>query len=192
MDMIKKDHIHFERVSSEGEGWLKWKPGEEFVVYIYINGKEIRDILKEQEMKYVDEPEHAGAYGHMTAYELYLELAEALIPGSYANEDGAYIVCCSDCGEAGSWSAPVTVEQDRNYIYWKRFEHDHRDWKYDISYVFDRTEYMEELMSLKEMMSEDWETQRSARLLREERERYFQMCGEEKLDEAVIQDILRL
>lgn len=113
-------------------------------VEIYINGREIVELLKEIETPFaIDEGEIdlAGAYGHLTPAELYSELNDA---------DESALLCCDSCGLIGCWSVLVSVEMDEKYVYWKEFEHNHRKWKYNISYKFDRKEYEDALKQLKE------------------------------------------
>ena len=119
------------------------------VVEIYINDVELIEILKVIETPYAIDENHAdlaGAYGHLLPDELYTNLA--------TDEEDIELLCCSGCGESGCWSILVDVEKDDKFIYWKMFKHNHRDWKYDISYKFDRMEYEKSLVKLCEL-SED-------------------------------------
>lgn len=122
-------------------------------VEIYINGREIVDILKELEMPFADEEGHptlAGAYGHRIPKELYNVLSESLIENSYEWEYGAEVLCCNDCGFPGCWSATVKIRQDEKFVYWENFEQNHRkNWKYDLSFKFDKNEYEKEFEKLK-------------------------------------------
>lgn len=81
----------------------------------------------------------AGAYGHLTPSELYEELNDT--------EESA-LLCCDACGLIGCWSVLTTVEIDENYVCWKAFRHNHREWKYNLIYKFDRKEYEDSLKQL--------------------------------------------
>lgn len=114
------------------------------VVEIYINGKELIEILKLIETPYSlkeGNMELAGAYGHITHGELYKSLT--------IDDEDVELLCCSDCGDSGCWSILIDIEDGDNYIFWKNFKHNHRDWKYDICYKFDKIEYVNSLKQLK-------------------------------------------
>ena len=129
------DHLEFKIINPYGiEDWVEDSSVKE-VVEIYINGKEIIEILKEIEIPFANNEGHisiAGAYGHLTPNELYSELMDS--------EESA-LVCCGDCGLIGCWAVVINVEMDEDYVYWKEFRHNHRDWEYNISFKFHRTEY---------------------------------------------------
>ena len=130
-------------------------------VEIYLNGREIIDILKEIEMPFAKEeghPDIAGGYAHNTPKFLYRSLSETLVEGTYSNNYGAELLCCSSCGSSGCWSAIVHVRQDKDFVYWENFEQNHREnWKYNLSYKFDRTEYEKESEKLKGFAEENGE-----------------------------------
>ncbi len=122
------------------------------VVEIYINGREIVQMLKEIEKPYAIEeghPEIAGGYGHNSPKFLYEDLLEALIEESYCSKYGVELLCCSTCGESGCWSILVFINQDDEYVYWNRFEHNHRVWKYNISFKFKKDEYEKAMQQLR-------------------------------------------
>lgn len=135
------DKIEFKIINPKGkERWADEYPPNIRVVEIYINGKELIDILKEIEYSY--DPKLAGAYGHQTPEDLYSNLVEG--------EDSADLLCCSDCGDIGCWTVRVIITADEKYVYWINFSHHHREWKYDISYTFEKTAYEKALNYLKE------------------------------------------
>lgn len=120
-------------------------------VEIYINGREIVEILKEIETPYAMEEGHpklAGAYGHNAAKTLYEDLREAMTEGTYCQENGVELLCCKECGESGCWSVRVSVRQDEEYIYWEQFQHNHRKWNYDISFQFTKKDYERAMQQL--------------------------------------------
>ena len=122
-------------------------------VEIYINGREIIELLKEIETPFAMDEGHidiAGAYGHLTPKELYSELTDA---------EESSLLCCDGCGFIGCWSVLVSVKMDDIYVYWNEFKHNHRDWKYNISYKFSRLEYENALKQLR-VYQEDCESNR--------------------------------
>lgn len=136
------DALEFKIINPKGiEDWADDCDISE-AVEIYINGREIVELLKEIETPFAineGEMDLAGSYGHLTPTELYSELNEA--------EESA-LLCCAGCGLIGCWAVLVSVEMDENYVYWKEFRHNHRKWKYNISYKFDRIVYEDALQQL--------------------------------------------
>ncbi|MEE0059702.1 MAG: hypothetical protein UE295_02615 [Acutalibacteraceae bacterium] len=121
-------------------------------VEIYINNTELINILYELEKPYATSegnPSLAGRYGHLTPKEFFDNLTKAKTPDEYHKEYGTEILCCDGCGDSGCWSICVFIKYDDDYVYWYKFRHNHRDWKYDISYKFDKTEYEKTLEALK-------------------------------------------
>ncbi len=114
---------------------------EIYATEIYINGEEICSILEKIERPQDDTGKLAGEYGHREVKWLYDDLCESLIEGTYSYEDGVELLCCAGCGDEGCWSVVAEVEDDGEFIYWKNFRHNHRDWVYNISYKFDKNEY---------------------------------------------------
>jgi len=136
------DVLEFRIINPKGKE--KWADDCDIneVVEIYINGREIVEFLKEIEKPFVineGEIDLAGAYGHLTPDELYEELNDT--------EESA-LLCCDACGLSGCWSVLTTVEIDENYVCWKAFRHNHREWKYNLIYKFDRKEYEDSLKQL--------------------------------------------
>lgn len=129
------DILNFEIINPKGiEDWADDCDVSE-VVEIYINGREIIELLREIETPLAMGEGHigiAGAYGHLTPKQLYSELTDL---------EECALLCCGDCGFIGCWSVLVNVEMDERYVYWKEFRNNHRDWEYNISYKFDRLEY---------------------------------------------------
>lgn len=121
-------------------------------VEIYINDTKLVDILHEIEIPYATnegKPSLAGSYGHLTPKELFDNLTNSKAPDEYNEEFGNEILCCGGCGDSGCWSVYVFISYDDYYVYWYKFRHNHRDWKYNISYKFDRKEYEKSLEDLK-------------------------------------------
>ena len=150
---MKKDNdvdiLEFKIMNPKGkEDWADDYDISE-AVEIYINKREMIELLKEIETPFASAEGHiniAGAYGHLTPGQLYSELTDS---GECA------LLCCNDCGFIGCWSVMVNVERDDSYVYWKEFRHNHRDWKYNISYKFDRLEYESALKQLETSYEQD-------------------------------------
>lgn len=153
------DKIEFKLIDAKtaNESWTEDFEKSVPAVEIYINGKEIVFIFKEIEQPYCDKeghPELAGDYGHNTPKELYTDLSEAVVEGTYSNEYGAYLLCCMGCGESGCWSVKTHIRKTEEYVYWENFKNEHRkDWQYNLLYKFDRTEYNKALEQLKSYIS---------------------------------------
>ncbi len=151
------DKIRFKIIDprKKGETWAQsgGSPDELRAVEIYINGRELTEIVKEKEVPFAKAEGHpnlAGLYGHNTPKYLYKDLSEVFIEGSYSNKYGVSILCCEECGEPGCWGIDVKVRQDDDFVYWQDFEQAHRkNWKYDLNFKFDKPEYDSEIKKLK-------------------------------------------
>ena len=145
-----EDQIEFRIFDPKGkEIWVDdfYSETDIRLVAIYLNGREIVDILKEIELAY--DTETPGSYGHLTPKNLYRNLSDALIPGTYSHDHETFFLCCESCGIDGCWSVVATVTQDENYVYWTDFRQPHRpEWKYPISYRFRRMQYEKEMNKL--------------------------------------------
>lgn len=157
--MNNVDKLEFKLIDAKksNEAWAEDCEKSIFVVEIYINGKEIVSMLKEIEQPYCDTEgasEIAGGYGHNLPEDLYKNLSEAIIEDTYSNKYGVTLLCCRDCGFSGCWSVILSVRQTKDYVYWENFRHNHREnWKYNLSYKFDRTEYDKAMEQLKSFIS---------------------------------------
>lgn len=150
-----KDKLEFKLADpiEKKEEWALEFGSTQKVVEIYLNGRELVEILKEMETPYALEEGHpslAGAYGHNYAKELYADLTEAMTEGTYCHEKGAELLCCSGCGDRGCWSVLVMVKQDEDYVYWEQFRNNHRKWNYNIAFCFVKKEYEAAMKQLKE------------------------------------------
>lgn len=146
------DKIRFNIIDPRGkEEWAKDCDVSK-VVEIYINDREIVDILREIERTYAEQegkPNLAGAYGHNTPKVLYDNLSQAEEDELNGYEDGVELLRCLECGFMDCWSILVRIKQDEKYVYWYDIKHNHRDWNYDIAYQFDKNEYDMALQELK-------------------------------------------
>lgn len=135
-----------------GEAWADDYP-ETKAVEIYIDDKEILDILRPIEEPYAKAEglDLENDYGHIDPKSLYSDLTEATDPNSYAYSLGVYLCRCGDCGEPGCWSVTNKVREDEDYVYWYGFQHEHRDWEYNLEYKFDKKQYVDALRELEAM-----------------------------------------
>lgn len=125
----------------------KWfEDGETLHAVIEINDKDFIETVKKIEIKY--DKELAGDYSYMKITELFYHLHLTEEGDSYYTNYGTPIVVCEGCGEEGCWSVTVRITTDANYVYWKDFSQNHRDWEYGLSFKFNRKEYENELSKL--------------------------------------------
>lgn len=140
-----------------GEEWaITWGSNHK-VVEIYVDGKKLLDIIREIEVPYANEegyPELAGAYGHISPRELYVDLSTVLIDNSNTCDKRVNLFCCGSCGEIICWSVSFLVKEDERYVYWYDFRHEHRNWEYNLTYKFDKEEYEDTLWDLWDMSKE--------------------------------------
>ena len=148
----KYDSLEFKIFDAKtaGEGWASETDNLPPVAGIYINGKELVDILRplEEKLKAEDDECDAGNYGHLFAEELYEELTVASISGTFSNDYGASLLCCLDCGDFGCWSVLCHMVLSDTEVVWT-FTHNHRKWNYGLEFTFTRNEYENALSSLK-------------------------------------------
>ncbi len=142
------DKIEFIRSDPalKGEEWAMEYSAPHVSAEIYINGRELADILKDEELAYAEAEGHpslAGAYGHIAPYKLYTALNKA-----YDNGGRAELLCCRQCGETGCWSVSMHIIRDGKYVCWQEFKHIHREWHYSLSYKFSAPEYEKALEKL--------------------------------------------
>ncbi len=145
------DKIEFIRSDPDlkGEEWAAEHGAPLAAAEIYINGRELADILKAEELAYAEAEGHptlAGAYGHIAPDKLYTALNKAK-----DSEGRAELLCCRQCGEVGCWSVSAHIMRDNKYVFWHRFEHNHRKWHYGLSYKFSAAEYEKALEKLNGM-----------------------------------------
>ena len=115
-------------------------------VSVFINGKELTDIIKDVEQQ--SDKKMLSNYIHLTPSELYEGLSLAMVPGSEPAENGAEILCCI-CGCPECWSPVVHVTVDEHRVHWTQITHNQTDFDYNLSYHFNKTEYLHELEKLK-------------------------------------------
>ena len=149
-----KDKLEFKLFDPKetGEQWALELKKPSPVVGIYINGIELAEILKPIELscREPDDECPVGEYGHLSAEFLSKELADASVPGTFAHNYGAYLLCCQDCGDCGCWSVLAHIEICDSCAEWT-FSHNHRSWNYGLKYRFANDEYDAALNMLRGM-----------------------------------------
>ena len=148
MDTI---HLEVRKATNEDSG------GQHSEVAIFINDRDLIDILREIEMPFAIREGHtdiAGDYAGLPPEAVFLP-SRYLLGESY---DGSYVdkvtVLECTCGNPDCWPflVRITVQDDR--IIWSDFEQPHRArrdvfsrWSYDQlkPFVFDRAQYEAEL-----------------------------------------------
>lgn len=153
MEQVNINHLNFKLIDavSAGEEWADEDRKPINVVEIYIDGVEIAEIFRRIEVPYCKaegHPDLAGDYGHLSAKSLYIDLTEATTKGSFSYEIGVYPLCCGICGEPGCWSVTFHVCEDGEYVWWYGFEHEHRDWEYNLEFKFLKRDYDVEIKKL--------------------------------------------
>ena len=113
------------------------------VVGIFINDRELLDIVAEFEKEKYKEPED---YIHQMADELYSNLTTEIT--DWQKQNGVEILCCT-CGIIECSSPTVFIEKDEQYVYWKALGHNQLDYNFPLNYVFDRKQYEQALEELK-------------------------------------------
>lgn len=124
------------------------------VVEAYIDGKPLLDRIREKEAPYVETEKlyyRWADYGHVSPRSLYDDLIEATVENSFSYKLGTYPFCCAGCGERGCWSVTFRVREDEHFVYWYDFRHEHRRWKYDLTFQFEKGLYRDALEQLKYM-----------------------------------------
>lgn len=147
------NHLKFKLIDPviANERWTEGENNLPDVVEIYIDDVEITEIFRKIEVPYCEQEGHpnlAGDYGHIPAKELYRDLCEATIEGSYSYDLGVYPVCCGACGEPGCWSVTFRVRESDDFVWWYKFEHERREWKYDLEFKFLKSDYLKEMNKL--------------------------------------------
>jgi len=136
----------------------------EDVVDIFVNGRNIIDIIKAVELPFAEReghPDTAGGYEGLPADIVFLPSRHLLDQPDEAYEYGGRISIleCDSCGYPGCWPFIVRVTVDADRVTWSDFENYHRgregpaqhaeerQWKYDLlkPLVFDRKQYESEL-----------------------------------------------
>ncbi|MBI2032454.1 MAG: hypothetical protein HYV38_00795 [Candidatus Levybacteria bacterium] len=127
-------------------------------VSIFINGKNLIELIKNHELPFATKeghPEIAGGYSGMYT-EDFLHWYFSDWPG----DDQHVILECAGCGEVGCWPLLVSVTENKNSIIWSNFEQPHRGkdskasfWDYSAfpTYTFSKKNYQSEIRRLEKL-----------------------------------------
>jgi hypothetical protein len=123
------------------------------VIHIYIDNRNLIEILKEYEIKF--DKKIAGAYEGMDSVTLFENLTGKGFSNS-ADESRFDILDC-ECEEYGCWTFSITTKDEDNFTIWETFEQTHRSsessdfWDYtDFGiFNFDKKQYQNEIEKLK-------------------------------------------
>ena len=137
------DEIKFCKIQEKDATDRTWE-----TVAIFINNREIVDIINEAEIVLWDEK---SEYIHQLPSDLYIRLKDAIESDEYNHE--AEILCCI-CGVIECWSPIVHISVDENYIYWDKFTHNHLEGTYNLSFKFNKLSFMNEFEKLKKWAQE--------------------------------------
>jgi hypothetical protein len=123
------------------------------VVDIYINERNLIDILKEYEMHFAlaeNHPDIAGGYMGMSPREVFYP-SKNFLGGELFKTT---ILVCGGCGEPGCWDFKTRITISDDKVIWSDFEQTHRRpdskasyWNYDKlgPFIFHRKQYESEL-----------------------------------------------
>ena len=122
------------------------------LVRIFINGQDLKEIVTDIEKPYMIESGCStddADYGLNTVEHMRSQFEELTVETSYSSKYGIELFCCPDCGIGGCWSVMCHFRVENEVIYMERFHHNHRDWKYDLSYCFTKENFESEMKKLK-------------------------------------------
>lgn len=116
-------------------------------IQIYIDGKNLKDILKEIERPFATKEGNPGIEGQYIGLD-----AEYTYMSHFLREQSAKIALldCS-CGCSGCWTLIANIKINEKLIVWENFEQIHRNmdklkWDYDnLFFEFDKEQYIKEL-----------------------------------------------
>jgi hypothetical protein len=127
------------------------------MVSIFVNGRNLIDILKAVEMPFAQRegsPDIAGGYAGLRPEEIFLPSRRLLgEPEACSSDEKAAVLGC-ECGEMDCWPFPVRIAVRDDVVIWSDFEQPHRrghfvdrPWSYEQlrPFLFDRARYMAEL-----------------------------------------------
>jgi hypothetical protein len=124
-------------------------------VNVFVNGRNLVDILREVELPFVAREGNlqlAGSYVGLRPEEVFLPshrlLGEPTTCYDYDSLEGKTAVLGCVCGEPGCWPFRVKITSREDVVIWSGFEQPHRrTWRYDElqPFVFDRTQYLSAL-----------------------------------------------
>ncbi len=150
------DEIEFRNVKVEGR--------MDHLVDIFINGQNLIDLVREQELPFDEAEGHPNIAGGSAGlsihnfediYNLFLSLPNEIHP----SQEQIPVFGCKSCGELICWPLMVRIVVDDALIRWSDFNQPYRTGKRNVKpwlyhgfgpFQFDRTQYEGALMKLKE------------------------------------------
>lgn len=149
----------------------RWDQEPRDVVAIFINGRDLIDIVRDVELPMAQREgsrEIAGSYEPMWAEAFFApsrqllgEPHEWFQNNIWEHEDKIVLFRCGDCGIDDCWPLVVKITLQDDTVSWSEFEHPRRcatgpggdkvgPWEYDKlgPFVFDRMQYEAELARL--------------------------------------------
>lgn len=136
-----------------------FKAGPSTVVSIFINDKNLIDIVREIELPYATKegcPQIAGAYSGLYAFNLWDEMIKIRKPNV---EFPPEVLDCT-CGCQGCWPLSLKIKEKNDVIVWSDFENVYRtnltnpDHNWDYSklgpFTFDKEQYETEMQKLRQ------------------------------------------
>lgn len=130
------DVITFSKIKEEDSTGRVWTS-----VAIFINGKEIVDIIHEVELS---QWKQKIDYIHQQPHELYKRLENVM----QFEDESVEILCCI-CGTIECNSPVVHIRSDDDYVYWDKITHNQMQWVYNLTYKFNKKLYEIELEKLR-------------------------------------------
>jgi hypothetical protein len=126
-----------------------WMPE---IVDIFINGRNIIDIVREVELPFAE----MEGYSRLAGKYMGLQPDELISPYQFSNGKIA-ILQCDGFDDIGCWPLCVRATVKDNEVIWDEFEQPHRNkdskaghWKYNgLRFVFNRQQYENELLKCK-------------------------------------------
>lgn len=142
--------------------WLPEAYGGSGELAISIDGEPLADIIRRTEEPFAAQPDELAAPGQYSGMRSY-GLMKSVVwqfqgrRGSHSwagPQDKTALLACQ-CGEVACWPLMARITLARDVVVWGDFEQPHRKgkgrtqlWDYgDLSFVFDRQQYMESLRS---------------------------------------------
>jgi len=118
-------------------------------IAIFINGEDLRNIIKEVELPFAKKENHeefAGRYIGLISKDLKRELLD-----QYEYDEKATVLGCV-CGYADCWPLRINIIETEDVVIWSDFEQPFREDTWDYSalkpFKFDKKQYYLELEKL--------------------------------------------
>ena len=125
------------------------------VVEIFVNGRNLRKIVRDIELPFATrerKPNLAGGYTGLPPENVFLPsrrfLSEREKYYDFNDSRGRIPVLGCGCGVVGCWPLLVEIVETEDQVIWGNFRQPHRgSWSYDSlePFVFDRAQYLAQL-----------------------------------------------